>query len=733
MDDIATLIIKKWEIECKDGSKEARKLRESIFSQGSGYMGIRGYRPDEPGENKAWRSTFFAGFFEYIRPGITDMVNQPDYSATNLVIDGTDSNDLNMKNFSQILDMKYGKVIWKYTLETPEKKEVLIKIERFLSMSSRQTAAMRYTVTPIDCDCTISFLTGIDADVQNLPIADNQLTENIELLRLWRGADMSVAENGGSIRVSTAHSKRETAMSFKVSADKYDSKKEVLLKEKNYVGINLTVKIKSGQQWKADKLVAVSCYRDTRDPLSDAQDILEKDCRSYDDMLKATQKAWEDIWEDADIYIEGDEQWQGAIRYNIFQLIQTAPSGDEYASIGARGLMHGRYKGCYFWDTEIFMFPFFQNTDPETARNLLLYRYHTLKDAVKSAEGFSLKGARYSWMSSDTGFEQCETWDTGACEVHITADIAYAVDRYVKQSGDISFLVEYGAEMLVQTARYWTERFTYSVKEDRYHLLFVKGPDEYCGVTSDDFFTVKMAVNNLKSALEAVNILKSQYSDKWEKLRDGLKIEDRELDIWQDMIKKVFLIKEEKTGLWIQDQTFEYLEDLDVKAHKKDEIPLYHQISYDRLQRYKVLKQPAVLMYMALAPDEFNAEEIKAAWNYYVPKTLHDSTLSYGIHALIAARYGMKDEAAEFFNKSLFLDLKDVMGNIAREGIHTAALGATWQALVYGFAGLKIRDGRLVCQDDLPDQITAMKFNIYFDGKKHSISLRKGQDPVIIF
>ncbi len=204
-------------------------------------------------------------------------------------------------------------------------------------------------------------------------------------------------------------------------------------------------------------------------------------------------------------------------------------------------------------------------------------------------------------------------------------------------------------------------------------------------------------------------------------------LEDDEIEIWKDIIKKKIVMFDEERNLWIQDSTFEYMEPLDIETQKDDNSPLYHKISYDRLQRYKVLKQPAVLMYMALFPDEFPRMDIENAWDYYAPKTLHDSTLSYGIHAMLAARLALKDQASEFFEKSLFLDLKDVMNNVAREGIHTASLGATWQALIYGFAGSAIKDGYLEFNHVLPDKINSMDFVVIFNNKKHRVNIVKGQ------
>ena len=204
------------------------------------------------------------------------------------------------------------------------------------------------------------------------------------------------------------------------------------------------------------------------------------------------------------------------------------------------------------------------------------------------------------------------------------------------------------------------------------------------------------------------------------------------MEKWKEIASKVVRTVDADTGLWKQDATFDLLEPLNVQAHKDDDIPMYHKISFDRLQRYQVLKQPAVLMYMALRPDQFSRDEVETAWNYYEPKTLHDSTLSFGIHALVAARLGKQKEAEKYFEKSLFLDLKDIMKNTAKEGIHTASLGATWQAMILGFGGLSIRDGRLAVENRLPDGIRTLRYRVRFQDHSYQVEVSMCSEPKVI-
>ncbi len=722
---MSELRITPWRIESRD--IHDRSYRESIFSQGNGYMGTRGYRPDARGEHPAWRSTFLAGFYEYVRPRITDMVNQPDFSGLQFCLNGKDSENHCISDFVQLLDMQRNLVSWRYTLTDEAGNQTKILQEKFLSMADRHLAAIRISITPLNWEGSVQISGGIDGGVENLPIADDQLAENIEFVQMWGTVQTEALPKGGFLRAKTRISQRSIAMAYVMNgADEYKT-------GATEQGIVTTLKAKAevGKPLTVEKLVTVASYRD-----GDPAEIVREKARAleystFERLLNASTESWSAIWDDVDIQITGNDAWQGAIRYNIAQLVQAMPYGDPRASIGARGLTHGRYKGCYFWDTEIFMLPFFAHTQPDAARTLLEYRYHTLPDALESAKGFSAKGARYSWMSSDRGFEQCESWDTGCCEIHITADIAHAIARYWEQTGDDDFMERCGTEILLQTARYWVDRFNYSPGEDRYHLLFVKGPDEYCGVTVDDFYTVSLARDHLEAAVRAIAWMRENRPDKWTQLASRVSFNDIETLKWQDMAAKMILRRDASTLVWKQDATFDLLEPLDIQAHKNDDTPLYHTIGFDRLQRYQVLKQPAVLMYMALSPERFSQAEVEAAWNYYEPKTLHDSTLSFGIHALMAARLGKQEEAVRYFEKSLFLDLKNVMHNTAKEGIHTASLGATWQAMVLGFGGLSIHDGTLAVENHLPEDVQEMRYCVYWLGKKYQVLLRKNQEAEI--
>ena len=709
-----------WSLEITGMDRGDSSFYESILSQGNGYLGVRGFDPAGAKANSFERSVFLAGFFEYIKPGITDMVNMPELFSLRLGI------PCHEMSAGATLDLRTGLLIREAVWQCESGERFSLITRRMVSMGSKHVAALEVEVRPLDGDLPIVLETGLDGDVTNLPISDDQLTEDTECKRLLNPVICQANQVGGVLVMESMPSKRRVYQAYRVVASLPMTATGVTADA--YTAVRIEGNIPAGEALVVTKTVATYGYRDpVQDHLAEAIELSERlSSLGFAGVLQESAQAWHGLWESCDIEIDGDPELQGAVRYNIFQLLQNNAADDSYVSIGARGLMHGRYKGNYFWDTEIFMLPFFLYTRPEAAKNLLLYRYHMLPSAREGAKSMGLKGARYPWMSSDTGHEQCETWDTGACEVHITADVAYAVQEYVRITGDQDFLVHYGAEMLVETARYWVSRLTYHEATDCYNLLFVKGPDEYCGVTTNNTYTNYLVRENLLGAVRAAEFV-SKRPEAWDALQTRLQITPEELKTFAEVAEKIVILYDEERDLLLQDEVFERMEPLDISAYKRGSTALYRTIPYDRLQRYKVIKQADLVLLMTLYPDRFATRLKQNVWSYYEPLTLHDSSLSFGTHAQLAADLGYVDVAWDYFRKSVFLDLYNIMENTQDEGIHLAALGASWQALVFGLAGLRQgEDGRPTVHPKLPRSIRGLRFSVVMGGCKYEVSIEQG-------
>lgn len=723
-----------WIIKQTTYEPDRESFFESIFCLGNGYMGVRGFAEDRQSRNSYELYTFIAGIFDYIKPGITDMVSTPNFLHTRLVINGElfEYKTQNIVEYERSLNLKEGNltkaIIWQDSMGRKTK----IESVRFFSIDSIHNAALRYKITPLNYSGRVIFETAIDAQITNNPVSDDQLKNEVNLIEFLQETEKGTTEDGICfIRVSTKVTGYEISEAFTLNLAENGENIElhdVSCEKDRFVSKMFEFDIQQGREYVLDKMVAVYTSRDSYPAgLNDAaiNSAAEAKRIGFEGMLEINRKAWLKKWDIADIQIEGDEKAQLSIRYNIFQLIQGNAENDPKVSIGARAIFHGRYKGCYFWDTEIFMFPFFVYTNPKAARNLLMYRYNTLPGAEENARRQSVEGARYAWMCTIDGMEQCDTWDTGCCEIHITADIAYAINQYFEITGDEEFIKNYGAEIHIKTARFWNSRFTYDKQKDCYNMLFVKGPNEYGGVTENNTYTTWMALNNFKLAMDAVALLKSKYAEVWNNLKEKIGFSESEQDKWREISEKAIINYDAQKKLYIEDDNFLKLEPLNIEEFKTDDTPLYHKISFDRLQRYMVLKQADVILLMVLLPESFTEEEKRAAWDIYEPITLHDSTLSFGTHALFAARLGLMDKAYEYFNKSLRLDLDDIMHNTSREGVHFASFGATWQAVVNGFGGVEPGSGGMNITPNLPDKWTLLKFNIFYKGDLLNVSITK--------
>ncbi len=647
-----------WKIEMEGPITD---YTESIFCLGNGRFGIRGFDLQTPKTGKEKHAIFRAGFFEPVKPGITDMVQLPD-------VLGLSAEGYRPEVFHQTLDLRRG-----IFSQSWREDGLSVSVQRMASMADPSLICVRMTLASED-ERTIRVHARLDDRVANLPVHDDQNVEETETVSLLH----TLEKTENALRMQAVHSGRKVSFVQQVLADGAAAD-----------GSRVDISLKPGKPVTVEKRVRV---------------LLEGEMaeKTVEDPWEAHAAAWEALWRDCDIQVEADEEIQGAIRWNLFQLLCSNAAEDPHVSIGARGLTHGRYKGNAFWDTDIFLLPFFCWHRPEAAGNLMRYRTLHLPQAKELAKKQNLSGARYPWMCSYDGTEQCESWDIGLCEVHITADVAYALKRMLDITG-----VEVTGEMrqlFLETARYWKSRFTWEEGSGRYSSFFVKGPDEYCGAAVNNTYTNYLARNNVRLAL--------QYAD-------GL-MEEQEKEDLRFFADHITILYDEEHSLFQQDELFDRLEPL--PGNRNTGQPLYRTICFDRMQRYKALKQADLVQLMVMFPEAFTEKEKQAVWEKYEPLTVHDSSLSYGVHALLAFQLGKKEAAWDYFTRALFLDLRDELQNTGREGVHMAALGAAWQALVYGALGVWTDGESLHTAPHLPDAIHSLSLSMWFRGKKYRLN-----------
>jgi trehalose/maltose hydrolase-like predicted phosphorylase len=448
-------------------------------------------------------------------------------------------------------------------------------------------------------------------------------------------------------------------------------------------------------------------------------------------VLAAHEAAWHARWVASDILIEGDDESQQALRFAVYHLTSAANPEDDRVSIGARALTGDAYLGHVFWDTEIYLLPFYTAVWPQAARALLMYRFHTLPAARAKAAHFGFKGALYAWESADTGMETTPERVvvpdgtvvdilTGKMEHHISADVAYAVWQYWRATGDDEFFLGAGAEILLETARFWASRAV-AEADGRRHIRHVIGPDEYHEDVDDNAFTNVMARWNIARALEAVDLLQARWPDQAAALRQKLALGDDELADWRDAVARIVIGLDPATGIYEQFAGFHALEPLDLAAYADRTVPIDVVIGRERTQRSQVVKQADVVALMALLPEEFPRAIAETNFRHYEPRCAHGSSLSAGMHALVAARLGDAETSLRYLRETAATGL-DLDPNSAG-GVRIAGLGALWQAAILGFAGLDLRGDTLGIDPRLPPQWRSLSFRVCWRGRSVAIRI----------
>ncbi len=696
------VILDGWKIRA-DSTVFADDFAESVFFTGNGRMGVRGYAAGEPETRPVQKGLFAAGMFAEIKPGLTDFVNLPTPVWHRLMVHG--HTGILAGNLERELDLSCGLLTLQYTLRFGTQ-DVRVREERFFPPEYPSCLAQRITLRAQQT-LEIALCAGIDTASCNCPVPDDQVKENHETIQLMREVSHELEDS------AVFYCCRSAATDILLCEEQHfvlpDGWRQAPLYQPGQsCGLTVDGVLPAEQAISLESICLIRTSRDRDPELACRPDELD-----FAALLGRTKLYFAARWEQTGLTVEGDPQAQTALRYTIYELLANGSPRDDTVSIGARGLTHTRYKGCYFWDTDLFMMPFYLLEEPRTAKSLEEYRLACLPQAKAHAARMNSAGARYPWMAAYDGSEQCESWDIGASELHITADVVYAMEQYAEISGDADFAARAG-DVYIETARFWVSRYSPDPETGGVNLLFCKGPDEYCGITSNNLYTNMLVCRNLALAIRAAEAAQKQPQE-WERLL----LSKEEIESWKHLQQAIPLPRDPITGRWRQDDTFHLLEPVDIPTLKADDSASYHTVCFDRLQRYRVIKQADVLLLMSRLPEDFTAEEKLQAWQDFEPLCLHDSTLSFASHALFAAQNGISAAAARYFEKALYLDLRDIMGNTGKEGLHMANFGELWQAVAFGFAGLRFSEAGPALCPHLPAGWSRLSFRFFWHGQKY--------------
>lgn len=686
-----------WRVE-EEGFDPAREHdMESIFTVGNGYVGVRGALDAPlPGSHA---DLLIAGVYdrkqasrpysevEFLGGGRgdhqhTELVSVPFPLRTRIVVGGVplDLGGTHFRTHCRTLDLRDGLLSIQTEYVTNVDRRVVVRTRRCASLANLHLLLQEVTIRLANH----STLIEVDTSLEDPDL----LTNHPHLSRLSCGEPRDHVELQ---RYITQASAVEIAVASRTALVS-DDVPSVRFRVNGRIGETLTFR----------RYVAVYTSSDCADPGAVAlQHVEALRWEDFDGALAQHRERWQSNWERADVRVPGSRATEQALRFNAYHLMIAADS-DPRVSVGARALTGRAYEGHVFWDVEIFKLPFYLHTRPELARNLLCYRFGTLDGARRRARELGYQGACYAWESTVTGDDvtpstiRLKTTGkeipifTGTQQVHVTAGVAHAVSQYWDATRDREFMCDFGVEILIETARFWASRCAPGPKG--LHIRRVVGPDEYHHSVDDNAYTNWMARFNLERAVDAVAWMKREYAETWAPLAARLAFFPDEPTTWAKVARELHCPAPNAEGIIPQFEGFFDLEDYILPREERLRAPVTRLFEWDRVNRLKLIKQADVVLLLHLFPDAFSPAVVAANYHYYEPITDHGSSLSPAIHAAVAARLGLVEDAHRYFRESLWLDLSNRMGNSAL-GVHPACMGATWQALVFGFLGIRFTDG----------------------------------------
>ena len=664
-----------WTYTLKEFVKEDIVLNGNRLMLGNGYVGVRGTLEEAGAAELA--ACVLNGVYDQAPGKWREPVNAPNGLYT--VVEGAGE----INDHQQTLDIRHG-ILSRCT----QYENAKVSAERFVSMDNVHLICLQYSSNaPVK--------TSIDSKVWDI-----------------NGPHFQALEK---------------------------NKNEVIVKT-NELGITVAVcaEVESTGEFSFNKYISIYTSLDCNDPVEAAR----QDCRrakesGYDALRAAHDAAWESIWDSCDVEIEGDDEAQFALRCSLYQLQLTAPRHSNKVSIPARALSGQVYKGAVFWDTEMFMTPVFTLTDPSVARNLILYRFQTLEGAKRKAAEYGFKGAFFAWESQETGDDACSDFNvmdvfTGRPmrthfrdkQIHVSADIVYAVRNYIDQTGDVSILEDGAAELVAECARFLCSWAYYKKDKHRYELLDVVGPDEYHERVHNNAYTNRMAKFTLETAFQTLEKQVEKFPD---------------LGNWKEVAGELYIPQPDENGIIPQFDDYQKLEDCSLEELKSRILNPTEYLGGGNgvAATTKILKQADVVLMLNLFPDDWPEEIVRKNWEYYEPRTEHGSSLSACAYAMVAARIGKPDWAYNYFMKTATVDLtgksRQFIGDLYIGGTHPAANGGAWLSAVFGFAGLRVTEEGITLNSHLPSHWKGMKFSVEWRGKRYLINVSKENATVTLF
>jgi alpha,alpha-trehalose phosphorylase len=714
-----------WTVEQTALDENRNQFEETIFCLGNGYIGVRGTFEEgfygDPA--KTTPGTVLNGVYEYgdlnhlwARPGFPTkqhfIINQPEPFQVFVYADGerVRMDPSKTTGCRRVLEMEKGLLTREYTYTTEKGIQVHLSFERFICLDEKHTAAMRMTVTA-DRDCRVQLDSLLNGDATN----------------------SSAHEEFGSVSTDTFfnrnHPNQEDGVTsitntvkrsgFTISTAQMDAMEGVepqMSAHGDWCSSRMyDFTAQAGKTYTLTKVTCYACDRDQEAPEAFVRNLVKEQFSKGYEALKASHcQAWKSFWANGGVDITGDDAILQGIRFAMFHLNQGA-GRDGVTNISANCLTGLGYSGWTFWDTEIFMSPMFQYTEPEVARALLVYRYNILDKARERAHQMDDQGALFPW-SSINGEECSWIFEAATAQYHINMDVYYAIHRYMQCTNDEAFMVDYGAEILFEISKCLAHRGSFvKYRNNQFCINGVCGPDEYNPIVDNNLYTNWLCRKMFYYTLDNAKMLREKHPAKYKELLAKCGVDDTEMDLWQRAADNMYLPYHKGLDVYMQDDKILYKDPLDIDNLPVEKLPLLTHLHPLNLWRYQVIKQADIVLLMYLCGEDFTPEMKKKVFELYEPMTIHDSSLSAGIHSIVATEIGQSEEAYGYMKQSARMDLDNVNRNTAL-GVHSACMGGTWLILTGGMAGMRLYNGEHHFNPFLPEQWENYAFNLQFDG-----------------
>jgi maltose phosphorylase len=718
----------------EDGFDPAyQRVSESVFSLANEFMGVRGYF-EEGYSGDHLLGSYFNQLYEsmdihhdqvfkgFVTQGAA-MINAVDWLCTRLRVDGEqlDLARSAYSDFTRRLDMRTGVLTREFVWRTTSGKHLRLTFVRFTDMHSTQVGCQRIVLEPLNFSGTVGVQMGLDFGTHYEIGAGWDQTGGEErsgrdqVINFWNCRRMGEVDGGWAIQAETLRSGHQLFSSFRLDAE--TPVMTNLKEEAEFIGVSVELDLERGKRTRLDRIVTNDWAR-----TSDAdmlwrrgREVMRRHSKAtFETLLAEHVEAWARIWDVLDIDIEGDPAVLQGLRFSSFQTYQSYHGENADRNALCKGMTGEVYFGWTFWDSEIYSHRLLMFIDPPVARNLLLYRHHRLPQAMRRARELDCEGARFPFATI-TGTEDSGTWQHCDIEIHSDLGIAYAIMHHDKIMQDKEFLYREGIEMLLQVCRFLASWGGWSPTKGDFGFYGVMGPDEFHMMVNHNCYTNVLGKKTFEFTIKVLDEMSVASPELYQEAVTKTSLRPDEPARWAEMAAKMRIPKDDATGILEQHDGYFDLPHVDLEHFPPDQIPVYKNWAYVKIFRYNMVKQPDVLNLMYFFSQDYSLAEKRANYEFYEARTIHESSLSPSLHAILAVELGKLDDAYAFFTYGARMDLDNYNRN-TDQGLHVTSAAGVWASMVFGWGGMRTDGDVLILAPALPSQWKSYRFRVRYRG-----------------